>query len=105
LVPNLSLSPGVAVGDLLVWDGAAWVVTTPVARLLASGVATLDAAGEALIAEAQVAADSTFVLTPQVASTGFPRILTRVVGVSFAIQSSAGAADLGVDIYWQLWSA
>lgn len=108
LVPNLSLTPGAVVGDLLVWNGTAWAVSTPVARLLASGVATLDGAGTAVVANALVGAGSGILLTPKETGAvvvGVPQISTRAAGVSFTIQSSAGAGDVGADIYWQLWSA
>lgn len=111
LTPDISITPGSAPGDLLVWDGAAWVVATPVARLLASGVATLSGIGEAIVSEALADSASRFVLTAQpgtpfgVLATGAMQVYTVQVGVGFTIRSAAGAADSGVDVYWQLWSA
>jgi hypothetical protein len=71
-----------------------------------AGVATLDAAGQAVVANTQVTATSRISLTIQdggTVPTGFTYLASRSVGTSFTIQSSAGAADNGVKVYYQIW--
>lgn len=74
----------------------------------AAGVAILDAAGQAVIANPSVKAGTRFVLTAQdggALATGNIRVIARTVGVNFTVASSAGAADAGVQAYWQLWES
>jgi hypothetical protein len=72
-----------------------------------AGIATLDAAGQAVVANTRVKTTTKFNLTIQegtgVAPTGTVYQASRVVGTSFTIKSNAGAADAGVQVYYQLW--
>lgn len=71
-----------------------------------AGLAILDAAGTALIANNRVTATTKFNLTAQdggAALTGSLQQSARVAGASFTIRSSAGAADVGVQVYYQLY--
>jgi hypothetical protein len=72
----------------------------------AAGVATLDAAGQLVIANKNVKAGTRFTLTAQdggTLPTGSMRVIARTVGVDFTIASSANAGDAGTIVYWQLW--
>lgn len=72
----------------------------------AAGLATLDVAGQVVIANKNVLAGTRFTLTAQDGGTlpsGSMRVITRVVGTSFTIASTANAGDAGTVVYWQLW--
>jgi hypothetical protein len=71
-----------------------------------AGLATLGAAGTVVVANTQVTATTKFQLTTQDAGpapTGVVYQSARVAATSFTIASSAGAADAGVVVYYQLW--
>ena len=71
-----------------------------------AGVAVLDAAGTVTIPNTAVDANSRFTLTVQdggPAPAGNVYQSARVAGTSFTITSTAGAADAGVVVYWQIW--
>jgi hypothetical protein len=71
-----------------------------------AGVAVLGAAGAVTVANANVAAGTRIVLAPQDGVpnvSGVVRPISRVVGTSFTIESTALAVDAGASIYWQLW--
>lgn len=71
-----------------------------------AGVATLNGAGQAVVANTQITATSRIMLTVQdggTVPTGFPYLSARSIGTSFTITSSAGAADSGAIIYYQIW--
>lgn len=71
-----------------------------------AGVATLDATGTAVVNNTQVTPTTKFSLTIQDSGsvpTGFVYQSARTAGTSFTIKSSAGAADSGVQVYYQLW--
>ncbi len=75
-----------------------------------AGVVPLDGAGQAVVANSNIKATSRFTLTvqdntggPTVPPTGNIYVSTRVVGTSFTILSTSGAADSGVIIYYQIW--
>jgi hypothetical protein len=70
-----------------------------------AGIAVLDATGTAVVANTRVKATTRFNLTVQegVAPTGSVYQSSRIVGTSFTIKSNAGAADAGVQVYYQLW--
>jgi hypothetical protein len=72
----------------------------------AAGIATLGAGGSVTVNNNAVDANSRFVLTVQdggPAPTGIIYQSARVAGTSFTITSTAGAADAGVVVYWQIW--
>ena len=72
----------------------------------AAGLATLGAAGTVTIANTAVDASSRFTVTVQdggPAPTGLVYQSARVASTSFTITSTAGAADAGVVVYWQIW--
>jgi hypothetical protein len=73
----------------------------------AAGIAELDGAGQVVVPNVNVKAGSRFQLTIQdggtTPPTGFVYMAGRVNGTSFTIQSSAGAADAGVQVYWQMF--
>jgi len=72
----------------------------------AAGIAVLDAAGQLVILNKNVSGKTRFALHPQDTGTivtGVVRPTARVPGTSFTIASTAGAADAGVSVYWQLW--
>jgi hypothetical protein len=71
-----------------------------------AGIATLDGTGTAVISNTQVTATTKFTLTIQDSGsvpTGFVYQSSRIIGTSFTIKSVAGAADSGVQVYYQLW--
>jgi len=71
-----------------------------------SGLAILDAAGQIVVANTNVKASTKFMLTVQdggAAPTGMVFQSARVNGTSFTIKSNAGAADVGVQVYYQLY--
>lgn len=71
-----------------------------------AGIATLGAAGTATVLNTQITASSKITLTIQdggAVPTGFVYLSSRVVGTSFTITSAAGAADVGVKVYYQVW--
>lgn len=71
-----------------------------------AGVAVLGAAGTVVVGNTQVTATTKFNLTAQDGGpppTGVIYQAARVPGVSFTIASAAGAADAGVQVYYQLW--
>jgi hypothetical protein len=71
-----------------------------------AGLAVLDGAGQFVVPNTRVKATTKFLLTVQdggAAPTGTIYQSARVVGTSFTIQSSAGAGDTGVQVYYQLW--
>ena len=71
-----------------------------------AGVAVLGAAGTVVVGNAQVTATTKFQLSVQDAGpapTGMVYQSARVAATSFTIASSAGAADAGVAVYYQLW--
>lgn len=71
-----------------------------------AGLAVLDAAGRAVIANINVKATTRFLVTVQdggAAPVGVPYIETRINSTSFSILSNAGAADVGVQVYYQLY--
>ncbi|MCC6752067.1 MAG: hypothetical protein IT371_30725 [Deltaproteobacteria bacterium] len=71
-----------------------------------AGVATIGAGGNVVVANTRVSATTKFLLTVQdtgPAPTGTIYQSARAVGASFTIASSAGAADAGVVVYYQLW--
>ena len=74
-----------------------------------SGVIDLNGGGAAIIVTTSVKAGTHFTLTYQDTPLlpGFPvgviAVIARAVGVSFSIASSAGVADAGRRVYWQLW--
>ena len=71
-----------------------------------SGLITLDVAGQLVVPETLVSANSRFMLTVQdggPVATGTIQVTARTVGVDFTVTSSAGAADVGAIVYWQLW--
>ncbi len=73
-----------------------------------AGVATLDGTGTVVVANTQVTATTKFSLTFQDGGsipTGSVYQSSRVIGTSFTIKSTAGAADSGVKVYYQLWEA
>lgn len=72
----------------------------------AAGLAELDAAGQVVVPNVNVKPGSRFQLTIQdsgAVPTGFVYQSARVNGTSFTIKSSAGAADAGVQVYWQMY--
>jgi len=73
----------------------------------ASGLATLDGAGQFVIPNTAVQPSTRFTLTVQdgtgVVPTGLIYQASRVNGMSFQIKSTGGAADSGVVVFWQLW--
>lgn len=74
----------------------------------AAGIATLGPGGSVTIPNGAVTATSRFVLTVQdggAAPTGMIYQSARTVGPGgdFTIKSSAGLADDGVQVYWQIW--
>jgi len=71
-----------------------------------AGLATLDVAGQLLIANVSVLAGTRISLTVQdggTLATGNVQVTARTAGLDFTIASSAGAADAGAIVYWQLW--
>jgi len=59
-----------------------------------------------VVPETLVSANSRFMLTVQdggPVATGTIQVTARTVGVDFTVTSSAGAADVGAIVYWQLW--
>ncbi len=71
-----------------------------------AGTAILDGTGTAVVLNTRVKATTKFNLTVQdggAAPTGSVYQSARVVGTSFTIKSNAGAADTGVQVYYQLW--
>lgn len=73
-----------------------------------AGVAVLGAGGSVVVPNTQVAATTRFMLTAQdggAAPTGAQFVSARAAGVSFTIASTAGAADVGVQVYYQLFEA
>ena len=71
-----------------------------------AGLTVLDAAGQLVIANSNVKATTRFMLTVQdggTAPTGNIYQSARVNNTSFTIKSSAGAADAGVQVYYQLY--
>lgn len=71
-----------------------------------AGVATLDGTGTAVVSNTQVSATTKFQLTIQDSGsvpTGSIYQSARSVGASFTIKSTAGAADSGVQVYYQLF--
>jgi len=72
----------------------------------AAGLATLDAAGQIVVANVSVLAGTRISLTVQdggTLATGNVQVTARTAGLDFTIASSAGAADAGAIVYWQLW--
>jgi hypothetical protein len=72
------------------------------------GLAVLDAAGQIVIPNPNVSATTRFLLTAQdggAAPTGSIYQSSRINGVSFTIQSTAGVADAGVEVYYQLYGS
>ena len=73
----------------------------------ASGIAVLDAAGVALVLNANVTPTSRFQLSVNegtgTAPSGQIWQQTRVPGVSFTIRSTANAADEEVAVFWVMW--
>jgi hypothetical protein len=80
---------------------------TPVNSTPLTGVATLDGTGTAVVPNVYVTAATRFVLSVQqgtgVIPLGTVYQASRVVSTSFTIKSTAGAADVGVQIYYQFW--
>ena len=71
-----------------------------------AGLAVLDGAGQLVIANTNVKATTRFILTVQdggVAPTGNIFQSARTIGTDFTIKSNAGAADAGVQVYYQLY--
>lgn len=72
-----------------------------------AGVAVLDGTGNVVVGNTQVTATTKFNLTVQdggvVPTGGLIYQSARSVGTSFTITSTAGAADAGVQVYYQLW--
>lgn len=71
-----------------------------------AGLSLLDGTGNITVANVSVKAGTRFVLTVQdggAAPTGTVYVSARVASTSFTITSSAGAADSGVQVYWQLY--
>ena len=71
-----------------------------------AGLAVLDAAGQLVIANTNVKATTRFMLTVQdggAAPTGNVYQSARTINTDFTIKSSAGAADAGVQVYYQLY--
>lgn len=108
--PVSSDAPVPAPGDVLTWDGTSWVPGGG-GGASASGLVTLGAVGTALALTQLVSATSRFVLTVQDGGTlarGNVQVTARSIGgfaPNFTITSSAGAADAGAIVYWQLWEA
>jgi hypothetical protein len=75
------------------------------------GIAVLDAGGSAIIANTNIktsgANTSRILLTVQdgVVPTGNMYIFAKTNGVSFEIRSTAGAADSGVNVYYQIYES
>lgn len=70
------------------------------------GVVTTNAGGFALVPNTLITANTRISLTWQdngATATGAPQVAARVLGVSFAIQGTAGAGDGNVVVFWQLW--
>jgi len=73
-----------------------------------AGVAVIGAGGNIVVNNNRVTANTRFQLTAQdggTVPTGSPFVVARVVSTSFTIQSTAGAADAGVNVYYQLFEA
>jgi hypothetical protein len=71
-----------------------------------AGLATLNASGTQTVSNTRVTATSKIMLTIQdggTVPTGFVYVSGRVASTSFSITSSAGAADNGVVVYYQIW--
>lgn len=72
-----------------------------------AGVATLDGTGTAVVLNTRVKATTKFNLSIQegtgIVPTGTIYQSSRVVGTSFTVKSSGGAADAGLQFYYQLW--
>jgi len=73
----------------------------------ASGLATLDAAGQIVVANTSVKSNTRFSLSVQegtgVVPVGSVYQSARVAGTSFQIKSNGGAADAGLVVFWELW--
>ena len=79
---------------------------TPAADTPIAGLVVLGPIGQVVVANTYVAATTKFSLTAQDGGpppTGVIYQSARVVGTSFTIKSAAGAADTGVQVYYQLW--
>jgi hypothetical protein len=71
-----------------------------------AGLAVLGAGGTVVVPNTRVTATTKFTLTAQDGGallTGSLQQSARVVGTSFTIRSTVGAADAGVQVYYQLW--
>jgi len=71
-----------------------------------AGLAVLDAAGQIVVANANVKANTRFLITVQdggTAPTGNVFQSARTVNTDFTIKSNAGAVDAGVQVYYQLY--
>ena len=71
-----------------------------------AGIAVIGAGGNIVVANTRVTATTRFQLTAQdggAVPTGSPFVVARAVGVGFTIQSTAGVADAGVNVYYQLF--
>lgn len=71
-----------------------------------AGLAVLGAGGTVVVPNTRVTATTKFTLTAQDGGsllTGALQQSARVIGTSFTIRSTAGVADAGVQVYYQLW--
>ena len=71
-----------------------------------AGVVVLDAAGQFVVPNTNVKANTKFLLTVQdggPAPVGNMYQSARTIGVDFTIKSNAGVADAGVQVYYQLY--
>jgi len=73
----------------------------------ASGLATLDAAGQIVVPNTSVKVTTRFSLSVQegtgVVPVGSVYQSSRVANTSFQLKSSGGAADAGLVVFWELW--
>ena len=74
-----------------------------------SGITSLDSTGHAVVLNPLVNLNTRFVLTIQdggpVIPTGTIFVGFRSINNGFGISSSAGSADAGIIVYYQLWQS
>lgn len=69
---------------------------------IASGKINLSSSGDAIIQEHLVSADTIVILTAQAAPSGSLYVVSRIVGVSITLASTAGASDDGLEVAYNL---
>jgi hypothetical protein len=78
----------------------------PLRMPISTGRAVLGAGGTVVVPNIRVTAQSNFVLTAQEGHAWVGAVFqsARVVATSFTIESTAGAADAGGTVYFQIWA-